>query len=71
MIEYFVSFSVIFFVIVLLVCTYIMVKGIIYDWAFFKPLLFSILQGIILACMYITFIAGAVNLPEYVSKYLG
>lgn len=71
MFEYFVPFCVIFFVIVLLGCTYIMIKGIIYDWEFFKPLLFSILQGIILACMYIIFIAGAVNLPEYVSKYFG
>lgn len=71
MFEYFVPFCVIFFVIVLLVCTYIMIKGIIYDWEFFKPLLFSILQGIILACIYIICIVGAVNLPEYVSKYFG
>lgn len=70
MFEYFVPFCVIFFVIVTLGCTYIMIKGIIYDWEFFKPILLWMVQGIILGCTIIIFMTGAVNLPDYVSKWL-
>lgn len=68
--EYFIPLCVIFFVIVLIVFLYIMIKGIIYDWAFFKPLLIYSVQGILMGCMAIMLLIGAVNLPDYVSKVL-
>ena len=71
MIEYFVPFCVIFTVIVLLIYAYVIIKGIIYDWVFFKPILWWAMQGILIACATIIFMVGAVNLPDYVSKVLG
>jgi hypothetical protein len=50
---------------------WIIIKGIIYDWVFFKPILLWMVQGIILGCTIIIFMTGAVNVPEYFSKYLG
>lgn len=71
MFEYFVPFCVIFFVIVSIMFIWIIIKGIIYDWVFFKPILLWMVQGIILGCTIIIFMTGAVNVPEYFSKYLG
>lgn len=71
MFEYFVPFCVILFIIFLLTFAYIMIKGIIYDWEFFKPLLIYCIQGILVGCMTIMIMIGAVNLPDYISKWLG
>jgi hypothetical protein len=71
MIEYFVPLCVLIFVIVLLVFTFIIITGIINDWAFFKPFLISVVQGILLSIGMILFMIGGINAPFYIPKLFG
>jgi hypothetical protein len=71
MIEYFVPLCVLIFVIVVLVFTFIIIKGIINDWAFFKPFLISVVQGILLSIGMILFMIGGINAPFYIPKLFG
>jgi hypothetical protein len=71
MIEYFVPLCVLIFVIVVLVFTFIIIKGIITDWEFFKPFLISVVQGILLSIGMILFMIGGINAPFYIPKLFG
>jgi len=71
MIEYFVPLCVLIFVIVLLGFTFIIIKGIITDWEFFKPFLISVVQGILLSIFMIMFMIGGMNAPFYIPKLFG
>jgi hypothetical protein len=71
MIEYFVPLCVLIFVIVLLGFTFIIIKGIITDWEFFKPFLISVVQGILLSIGMIMFMIGGMNAPFYIPKLFG
>jgi len=58
---FFLATSILFF--------FVLIRGIILEWDYFKPVLIGILKWIGFGILYIMLIIGAVNSPDYVPKY--
>lgn len=48
---------------------FVLIRGIILEWDYFKPVLIDILKLIGFGILYIMLIIGAVNSPDYVPKF--